>query len=154
LSGSAFIVHNADILSEYKPREARRRAFLSGNIATLAVHDYEKFNNIWVDSAGIFKNIVQTEAGLPPGLCKVAFTGIAVYSRDFLDFLPEGNSSVVASWLKTQVSGKKIGTVDFSGCSWTDIGTPAAYAAAVFETLGKSGKQYMSILLQTAAKQK
>jgi NDP-sugar pyrophosphorylase family protein/aminoglycoside/choline kinase family phosphotransferase len=140
LSGSAFIVHNADILSDISLDRLIEEHFLSGNIATLAVHDYEKFNNILVDSAGIFKNMVQSEVALPSGLCKVAFTGIAVYSRDFLGFLPEGNSSVVAAWLKAQVSGKKIGTVDFSDCSWTDIGTPAAYAAAVFETLGKSGE--------------
>ncbi|MFZ2197417.1 MAG: nucleotidyltransferase family protein, partial [Thermodesulfovibrionales bacterium] len=140
LSGSAFIVHNADILSDISLGRLVEEHFLSGNIATLAVHDYEKFNNIWVDSAGIFKNIVKREEGQFSGLCKVAFTGIAVYSRDFLNFLPEGNSSVVDAWLKAQASGKKIGTVDFSGCSWTDIGTPDAYAAAVFETLEKSGE--------------
>lgn len=140
LSGSAFIVHNSDILSDISLGRLAEEHFLSGNIATLAVHDYEKFNNIWVDSSGIFTNIVKTGAGQPSGLCKVAFTGIAFYSRNFLSFLPEGNSSVVDAWLKAQASGKKIGTVDFSGCSWTDIGTPDAYAAAVFETLEKSGE--------------
>ena len=54
--------------------------------------------------------------------------------------MPEGKSSVVDAWLKAEVSGKKIGTVDFSGCAWTDIGTPEAYAAAVFEALEKSGE--------------
>ncbi len=140
LGSSAFIVHNADILSDISLGRLVEEHFSSGNTATLAVHDYEKFNNIWVDSAGIFKNTGKSAAGLPPGLCKVAFTGIAVYSRDFLDFLPEGNSSVVDAWLKAQASGKKMGTVDFSGCAWTDIGTPAAYAAAVFEALEKSGE--------------
>jgi len=140
LSGSAFIVHNADILSDISLGRLVEEHFSSGNTVTLAVHDYEKFNNIWVDSAGIFKNTGKTGSGLSSGLCKVAFTGIAVYSRDFLDFLPQGNSSVVDAWLQAQASGKKIGTVDFSGCSWTDIGTPDAYAAAVFEALKKSGE--------------
>ena len=140
LSGSAFIVHNADILSDISLGRLVEEHFSSGNTVTLAVHDYEKFNNIWVDSAGIFKNTGKTGAVLPSGLCKVAFTGIAVYSRDFLDFLPEGKSSVVDAWLKAGASGKKIGTVDFPGCSWTDIGTPGAYAAAVFEALEKSGE--------------
>ena len=140
LSGSAFIVHNADILSDISLGRLVEEHFSSGNTVTLAVHDYEKFNNIWVDSAGIFKNIEKTGAGLSSGLCKVAFTGIAVYSRDFLDFLPEGKSSVIDAWLKAHASGKKIGTVDFPGCAWTDIGTPEAYAAAVFEALAKSGE--------------
>lgn len=140
LSGSAFIVHNADILSDISLEKLVEEHFSSGNTVTLAVHDYEKFNNILVDSAGIFKNTEKTGAELPSGLCKVAFAGIAVYSRDFLDFLPEGKSSVVDAWLKAQASGKKIGTVDFQGCSWTDIGTPDAYAAAVFEALEKSGE--------------
>jgi NDP-sugar pyrophosphorylase family protein len=70
----------------------------------------------------------------------MAFTGIAVYSPDFLGFLPEGNSSVVDAWLKALSLGRKIGTVDFSGCSWSDIGTPASYASAVFEALQKDGE--------------
>jgi NDP-sugar pyrophosphorylase family protein/aminoglycoside/choline kinase family phosphotransferase len=140
LSSSSFIVHNADILSDINLGRLVEEHFSSGNTVTLAVHDYEKFNNIWVDSAGIFKNTGKSGAGLTDGLCKVAFTGIAVYSRDFLDFLPQGNSSVVDAWLIAEASGKKIGTVDFSGCFWTDIGTPDAYAAAVFEALEKSGE--------------
>jgi aminoglycoside/choline kinase family phosphotransferase len=63
-----------------------------------------------------------------------------MYSPDFLDFLPEGTSSVVYAWLKALASGKKIGTIDYTGCSWTDIGTPAAYAVAVFEGLEKAGE--------------
>ncbi len=140
LSGSTFIVHNADILSDINLMKLAEAHFSSGNSATLAVHDYEKFNNLWVDSGGNFRNTVKTGERLHSGLCKVAFTGIAVYSKDLLDFLPEGKSSVVDAWLKAVASGKKIGTVDCKGCSWTDIGTPSAYAAAVFEALEKAGE--------------
>ena len=140
LSSSVFIIHNADILSDISLGRLIEEHFSSGNTVTLAVHDYEKFNNIWIDSKGIFKNIGKKGTVPPSGLCKVAFTGIAVYSRDFLDFLPVGNSSVVAAWLIAEASGKKISTVDFSGCCWTDIGTPEAYAAAVFKELEKSGE--------------
>ena len=140
LGSSAFFVYNADILCDINLGRLAEEHFSSGNIATLAVHDYEKFNNIWVDSAGIFENTEKKGEDLHSGLCKVAFTGIAIYSKDFLDLLPEGKSSVVDAWQKAKASGRKIGTVDFTGCSWTDIGTPAAYAAAVFEALAKSGE--------------
>ena len=140
LSGSAFIVHNADILSDIDLERLAKGHFLSGNTVTLATHDFEKFNNIWIDGSGNFINVGKTETEPSPGLCKVAFTGIAMYSHDFLDFLPEGPSSVVDAWFRVLASGKKIGTIDYTGCSWTDIGTPAAYAAAVFDGLEKAGE--------------
>jgi len=113
---------------------------LSGNIVTLAVHDCEKFNNLLIDSAGILRTVGKSEIAGDPRLCKIAFTGIAVYSPEFLGFLPEGNSSVVDAWLKALSSGRSIGTVDFSGCSWSDIGTPSSYASTVFEALKKDGE--------------
>jgi NDP-sugar pyrophosphorylase family protein len=140
LGRSPFIVHNADILSDVSLERLVEEHFSSGNLVTLAVHDYEKFNNLWIDSSGILRNVGKSEAAVDPRLCKMAFTGIAVYSTDFLGFLPEGNSSVVVAWLKALSSGRKIGTVDFSGCSWNDIGTPASYASAVFEALHKDGE--------------
>jgi NDP-sugar pyrophosphorylase family protein/aminoglycoside/choline kinase family phosphotransferase len=140
LGSSAFILHNADILSDISLETLVEKHFSSGNTVTLAVHDHEKFNNLWIDSSGILRNVGRGGRESTAGLCKIAFTGIALYSPDFLDLLPEGNSSVVDAWLMALASGRKIGTVDFSGCSWTDIGTPAAYASAVFEALEKSGE--------------
>jgi aminoglycoside/choline kinase family phosphotransferase len=66
--------------------------------------------------------------------------GIAVYSPEFLDFLRRGPSSVIVAWLRAIAVGKTIGTVDFSGSAWTDIGTPHAYAAAIFDALKGQGK--------------
>jgi NDP-sugar pyrophosphorylase family protein len=138
LGRSPFIVHNADILSDISLERLVEEHFSSGNLVTLAVHDYEKFNNLLIDSRNLKMWGSLEYRG--PRLCKMAFTGIAVYSTDFLGFLPEGNSSVVDAWLKARSSGRKIGTVDFSGCSWSDIGTPASYASAVFEALKRNGE--------------
>ncbi len=139
LGGSAFIVHNADILSNINLETLVEEHYLSGNTVTLAVHDNEKYNNLLVDGDGNLRDI-RNAGVITPGLCKIAFTGIAVYSPEFLDYLPQGNSSVVDAWLKVLASGGEIGTKDFSGCSWNDIGTPAAYAAAVVEALRKAGE--------------
>ena len=140
LENSAFIVHNADILSDIDLRALIRKHEASGNIATLAVHDYSKFNNVWIDREGILHHVGSILREKNSGLCKIAFMGIAIYSPSFLDFLPEGPSSVVDSWLRAAAAGNTIGTMDFSGSPWTDIGTPDAYAAAVFDALKKQGK--------------
>ncbi len=70
----------------------------------------------------------------------LAFTGIAVYQPEFLKFLPGGNSSVVDAWFNAISAGHKIGTMDVSGCYWSDIGTPASYAKAVIHKLRKNGE--------------
>jgi len=140
LKNSAFIVYNADILSDIDLPALIRKHEASRNIATLAVQDNSKFNNVWIDREGIMHHVGSMLPGGNHGLCKIAFTGIAVYSPAFLDFLPEGPSSVVDSWLRAVAAGNTIGTMDFSGSEWTDIGTPDAYARAVFDALKKQGK--------------
>jgi NDP-sugar pyrophosphorylase family protein len=139
LRDSVFIVHNADILTDIDLETLVRRHRESGNIATLAVHDHEKFNNVWIDDKGFLKSVGKIKEQ-DHGLCKIAFMGIAVYSQEILNYLPEGNSSIVDAWLKSVAAGQSIGTMDFTGAAWTDIGTPAAYAAAVFNVLKKDGE--------------
>ncbi|MBI5847622.1 MAG: phosphotransferase [Nitrospirae bacterium] len=140
LRNSVFIAHNADILSDIDLATLVRSHRESGNIATLAVHDCEKFNNVWIDNKGFLKSVGELAEEKSSELYKMAFMGIAVYSQKILDYLPQGNSSVVTAWLKSVAAGHTIGTADFSGTAWTDIGTPDSYAAAVFDTLKKDGE--------------
>ncbi len=70
----------------------------------------------------------------------VAFTGIAVYEPEFLQFLPEGNSSVIDAWFNAISAGHTIGTMDVSGSYWTDIGTPSSYARALMHEMRKQGE--------------
>jgi len=140
LRNSVFVVHNADIITDIDLETLARRHSESGNIATLAVHDHEKFNNVWVDEKGFLISIGKRPKEQTSGLCKIAFMGIAVYSPEILNYLPGGNSSIVDAWLKSVATGHSIGTVDFSGSAWTDIGTPDAYAAAVFDALKRDGE--------------
>ena len=140
LRNSVFIVHNADILTDIDLETLLRKHRESDNIATLAVHDHQKFNNIWIDHEGSVKSVEKTDKEKGPGLCKIAFMGIAIYSQKILDYIPTGNSSVVDAWLSSIAAGESIGTVNFSGAAWTDIGTPEAYATAVFDALRKDGE--------------
>ena len=135
LKEGTFLVHNADILSDINLISVLQHHRSSRNFVTLAVHDYEKFNSVIVDEHGFF---VGVKGGLSGRM--LAFTGIAVYESGFLDYLPDGKSSVVDAWSRATAEGKKIGTYDVSGCCWSDIGSPDAYAAAVFEMLRREGE--------------
>ena len=141
LQNGAFLVHNADILSDIDLEKLIAFHKASGNLATLAVHNFTEFNNLVIDENGYL-----TEIGAMCSLCRtpgsqlIAFTGIAVYAPAFLKVLPEGASSVVHAWAEAISSGQRIGTYDVSGCYWTDIGTPASYAKAVITELRNNGE--------------
>ncbi len=140
LRGSTFLVHNSDILTDMDLGRLLAFHASSGNLATLAVHDHPRFNHVAVDQAGFLKGVGK-EYALKPGTGRwTAFTGIAVYSPEFLQFLPEGKSSVVKAWLRATGEGRKIGTLDVSGCFWSDIGTPAAYASTLLHVLRSEGE--------------
>ncbi len=142
LSGSSiFLVHNSDILSDIDLARLLDHHNASGNMATLAVHDCKRFNTLAVDVLGCLKGV--TARGYQADISKeriAAYTGIAVYDMEFLKFLPEGKSSVVDVWIKAAASGCRIGTMDVTGAYWADVGTPAAYASAVFDSLRAAGE--------------
>lgn len=92
-----------------------------------------------IDNKGFLKRIeVNKEAKVSERL--FAFTGIAVYQPEFLEFLPTATSSVVNVWAKALSEGYKIGIFDVTGCSWSGIGTPVSYAKTVFNELKKIGE--------------
>ncbi len=143
LNAGTFLVHNSDIVSDIDLGKLLEFHFSSDNLVTLAVHDYPEFNKLEIDERGFFRRIGtghphptpppsmgranKENSSLSPGgrgqgrggtatFRYLAFTGIAVYSPDFLRFLPSGFSSVVDAWLKAIESGYKVGTYDVSGC--------------------------------------
>ena len=138
---NVFLVHNSDILSDIDLARLLEHHNSSGNMVTLAVHDCSRFNTVAVDGIGGLKGV--TGKGYQADLSKeriVAYTGIAVYNMEFLKLLPEGKSSVVDAWMKAAASGCRIGTMDVTGAYWADVGTPAAYASAVFDFLRADGE--------------
>ena len=140
LKGSTFLVHNADILSDINLNNLLEHHLSSKNLITLAVHDFPKFNNVVIDEKGFLTGIERKQAILTGDRRRIAFTGIAVYEPEFLKFLSDRASSVVDAWLQAMSAGYRVGTLDVSGCYWNDIGTPGAYAAAVFDALKADGE--------------
>lgn len=141
LSRGTFLVHNSDILSDMDLHKLLEHHLSSGNLVTLAVHDYPKFNNVIIDEKGFLQGIEKpSRPSIGRGGRALAFTGIAVYGPEFLKFLPDGPSSVVDGWIKAMNAGHNIGTCNVTGCYWSDIGTPDAYARAVFDALRTDGE--------------
>ncbi|NOZ68061.1 MAG: phosphotransferase [Deferribacteres bacterium] len=137
LKERTFVVHNSDVLSDIDIGRLLEHHRSSGNHVTLAVHDYPEFNNLSVSGQGLLRQ-VNPRAGAGAEL--MAFTGVAVYEPEFLRFLPGGASSVTDAWMSALNAGCRIGTFDTTGCYWTDIGRPAAYASAVFRALRNDGE--------------
>jgi|WetSurMetagenome_2_1015567.scaffolds.fasta_scaffold00138_31 NDP-sugar pyrophosphorylase family protein/aminoglycoside/choline kinase family phosphotransferase len=134
-----FLVHNGDIMSDIDLAALLEHHRASGNFATLAIMDRPDFNNVLIDKNGFLKGIGKARRP-DSGEKMVAFTGIAAYSPAFLKVLPPGASGVVEAWLKAISLGFRIGIFDVSGCSWSDIGSPAAYVSAVLRSLRDKGE--------------
>ena len=144
LSKGPFLVHNSDIIADIDLERLIERHISSGNIATLATHHHPLFDNVLLDKKG---NIVDVENAFTKKTGrkkkpaeKTAFMGVAVYSPEILDFLPDGVSHVTGAWLAAAQAGHKVQALDFSGCYWNDLGTPAAYAQSLFDALSNGGE--------------
>lgn len=139
LRGTNFLVHNADIFSDINLRALIEKHVSEDNVATLAIHNHHRFNNVWIDKDCKFLSVGNNKPQ-KGGSHRVAFTGIAVYSPEFLDLLPTGKSSVVDAWQRAVASGLSVGTTNTTGCRWADIGTAEAFSSLVFTLLKENGE--------------
>lgn len=142
LGKGPFLVHNSDVLSDIDLNRLYEHHRASENLVTLAVHNYSKFNCLVIGSDGLLRDLKSGEDPSEDRTGLLAFTGIAVYEPEFLDFLPDGNSNVVDGWLKAIGDGRRVSTLDVTGSRWNDIGTPASYASAVFSSLRDEGELF------------
>jgi len=143
LSEGHFLTHNSDIVSDIDFSRLIETHLLEGNIATLATHEYPKYNNVVLDDKGYVIYVEHARTSMPnldTAGRKVAYTGIAVYSPEILKFLPNGNSHATDAWLAAAKAGYKVKTIDFTRCCWHDIGTPQAYASAIVDALMADGE--------------
>ncbi len=143
LSDGHFIVHNSDIVSDIDFSILIETHLAEGNIATLAMHDYPKYNNVVLDDKGYVIDVENAGTSMlnpDTGGKKIAYTGIAIYSPEILKFLPQGVSHATVAWLAAAKAGHKVKALDFTGYYWNDIGTPQAYASAIIDALRADGE--------------
>lgn len=139
LGQGTFVVHNSDIVTDIELGALLDIHHGSGSVATLALHDYPAFNKVGVSEDGAVIGVGEAMAGRKAKRI-LAFTGIAVYEPAIFSYLPEGASNVVDAWLAAVSDGRAVGSVDFTGRLWHDIGTPASYATAVVDALRRDGE--------------
>lgn len=128
LGKDSFLAVNADVLTDLDFQEifAQHR---SDVLATLVLHDWPAFNNVWIDREGLLAGVGEAPPGAigPP----LAYTGVQVVSPRMLAWLPEeGPYDLVAAWRSAIQGGEKIATLIVAGNFWQDLGTPAAYIEA------------------------
>jgi len=143
LSRGPFIVHNSDILININWSRLIDEHISSGNIATLVCHRLSQISNVVIDKNNQVLDVENAGASKPDPLTKadkVAYTGVAIYSPEFLKFLPMGVSHTTVAWIAASKAGRNVRAMDFTGCHWNDIGTPETYARAVLDILQGDGE--------------
>jgi NDP-sugar pyrophosphorylase family protein/aminoglycoside/choline kinase family phosphotransferase len=148
LANGPFLVHNADILLDIDFTRLIETHVASGNIATLATHRIPKLSNVVIDDNDLVIDVENPGDSRPDpdrSAKKTAYTGVAVYSPEILQFLPAGVSHATVAWLAAAKAGRRVQALDFTGAYWSDIGTPASYAASVLDDLRENGEMvYLS----------
>lgn len=138
LRDSFFVVYNGDIFAEIDLREVLKFHLEKGALATLVVKPNPSADKIFMDEEGKFLGV--DPLYVPERCCKkTGFTGIAVYSPEFLNFLPEGPSTVLEGWVEALKKGYPIYTYELKG-AWFDIGTPASYLKTLVYLLRTQGE--------------
>src|SRR5512142_364177 len=143
LANGPFLVHNADILLDIDFTRLVETHLSSGNIATLATHRLPRLSNVVIDENDLVIDVENPGDSRPDPdrvARKVAYTGIAVYSPEILQFLPPGVSHATVAWIAASKAGRRVQALDFTGAPWSDIGTPASYAASVLDALRENGE--------------
>ena len=126
LGESPFLVINADILTDLDLAQAYG-AHRPEALATMILHDYPRFNNVWLDQAG---QVNAFEAPLTPGRSPspLAFTGIQVVSPRIFDLIPPGIFvNIIDTYRQAIAGGEIVAATVRHGFFWQDIGTPQDY---------------------------
>jgi len=143
LSNSPFLVHNADILLDIDFSGLIETHLRNRNIATLVTHRLPLLSNVVIDENDLVLDVENPGASRPDKTRiakKVAYTGIALYSPEILQFLPAGVSHATVAWIDAGKAGHRVQAFDVTGAYWNDIGTPATYAAAVLDAVSRNGE--------------
>ena len=144
LSQDHFLVYHSDVLCDLDLEWLLQQHLDSENLVTLTFCRQPKFphikSNVAINAEGFFQGIDTELVPRAKVAQYVVYTSIAVYSPEFLKFLPAGKSSVLDAWMAATAKGYRIGTVDISAYDWNDIGTPTAYFSAAMDNLRSTGK--------------
>jgi len=125
LGPEPFLVINADVVADIDLNTVIA-AHGRGTLATLLLHHYPRFNNVWLDAVGRIRGFGERPAGVLP--TPLAFTGIQVVSPRLLDLIPPGQYvNIIDTYRQAIAAGDTVQGFRQEGFFWRDIGTPEDY---------------------------
>ena len=126
---SPFIVTNGDIIHTIDLKTAYQHHNESGNLATLVLHDYPRYNQVEIDHNGTILGIREKRVKNSSATTrKVAFTGIHIISPQLLEAIPShGYVDIISIYLELIARGEKVCGYQVDNHYWLDIGTPHDY---------------------------
>ncbi len=128
LGQEPFLAVNGDILTDLD-LVAISRGHRPEAVTTLVLHDFPRFNNVWIDAQGKLAGI-----GAPPPAAAgppLAYTGVQVVGPGLLSYLPaQGYYDLVAAWRQALAAGERIDTLVVSGHFWQELGSLEGYLQA------------------------
>lgn len=121
------LVHNADVVSNFRLRELLRSHRERRSLATIMLVPQRGPQTVEVGESGLIESFRQ-----PPGSAPYTFSGIYVFRRRLLDFLPDSEApSIVEAMERALAAGETvIGHVASDCIFWSDLGTLHDYIEA------------------------
>ena len=121
LEDAPFFVINSDIIFKVDLTRVYTTHMTSDCLATLVLHDYEKFNKVSVDGQGYIQSFDSKAAGL-------AFTGIQVLSPEIFEYFPDKKVFSSIEVYQELIHHKKVRAFVEKEIYWSDIGTQESYS--------------------------
>ncbi len=124
---SPFLVINGDILTDLDLALAfgwhREDA-----LATLILHDFPRFNNVWTDGVGNILAFGAAAPAQPPPAAPLAFTGVQIVSPRLFDLIPPGKFvNIIDTYRLAIQQGETVAAAVPHGFFWRDIGSLTDY---------------------------
>ncbi len=126
-----FFVINSDIVFDLDLTRVYSVHGASDCLATLVLHDHEKFNKVSVDDQGYIQSFDAKTGGL-------AFTGIQVLSPEIFEYFPDKKVFSSIEVYQKLIHRKKVRAFVEKEIYWSDIGTSESYSRTSLLSLSAS----------------
>ena len=126
-----FFVINSDIVFDLDLSRVYAFHSASDCLATLVLHDHEKFNKVSVDDQGYVQSFDAKTGGL-------AFTGIQVLSPEIFEYFPDKKVFSSIEVYQKLIHHKKVRALVEKEIYWSDIGTTESYSRTSMLALAAS----------------
>lgn len=138
---SPMMVINSDIYTDIDLRAVWVNHRESGCPATLVVHDRAEFNTVTVTADNHIASFTDCADKENNTAC-LAFTGIQVVERDFLDYCPDqAFFSSITVYQAMIDAGRNVRAYTVSDHMWEDIGSPDRYMDTIWKLMTREAFQ-------------